>query len=233
MSTGARPADQVIQVVEALKRTFIVPPVPTEPLRAILWENIGYLVDDPRRRELFDAFETAVGFDPAAICNADETFLFDLAKRGGMRPEVRVQRWRTIGRIVLERCNGDLEGALRTLPLAKARALLKSFPVIGDPGADKVLLFSGIAARPSLESNGLRALARLGFFKEQASYDRSYRSAIEVLVDGGRADRDWLVDAYQLLRELGKSTCRRSEPICQACPLDSTCAHAIAGLSTR
>src|SRR5277367_2224349 len=154
MSVGARPAGEVIQVVEMLKRAFIVPPVPTEPLRMILWENVGYLVDDPRRRELFDAFETAVGFDPEAICKTDEAVLLSLAKRGGMRPEVRVQRWRTIGRIVLEVCDGDLEGALRSLPLAKARALLKSFPVIADPGADKVLLFSGIAARPCLESNG-------------------------------------------------------------------------------
>ncbi len=228
MSLGARPAGEVIQVVEVLKRTFIVPPVPTEPLRMILWENIGYLVDDPRRRELFDAFETAVGFDPSAICSADQAVLLALAKRGGMRPLVRVERWRTIGRIVLEACDGDLEGVLRSLPLAKARALLKSFPVIADPGADKVLLFSGIAARPCLESNGLRALARLGFCKEQASYDRSYRAGIEVLVDGGRAERDWLFDAHQLLRELGKSTCRRSAPICQACPLDATCAHVVA-----
>jgi hypothetical protein len=57
----------MIQVVEALKRVLAVPPVPTEPLQMILWENIGYLVDDRRRRDLFDAFEAAVGLDPAAI----------------------------------------------------------------------------------------------------------------------------------------------------------------------
>jgi endonuclease-3 len=192
----------------------------------ILWENIGYLIDDARRRELFDTFAAEVGLDPAAIAAADEAVLMPIAKRGGMRPETRVQRWRTIARIVLERCGGDLDATLRALPLAKARTLLKAFPVIADPGADKVLLFAGVAERPSLESNGVRSLARLGFFAEQASYDRSYKAAIEVLATGGKPDRDWLVDAYRLLRELGKTTCRRGEPICAACPVDAICAHA-------
>ena len=116
--------------------------------------------------------------------------------------------------------------ALRALPLPKARALLKMFPVIGDPGADKILLLSGIAPRPALDSNGVRSLARLGFFKEQPSYDRSYKAAIEVPVSSGQADRDWLVDAHLLLRELGKTTCKRGEPICTACPLDAICPNA-------
>ena len=85
-----------------------------------------------------------------------------LARRGGMRPETRVERWRTIARLVLTQADGDLDAALRALPLAEARALLKSFPVIADPGADKVLLFAGIAPRPS-RGPTIRALARLGF----------------------------------------------------------------------
>ncbi|HLZ74132.1 hypothetical protein [Phenylobacterium sp.] len=226
MSRTARPAVEVVGVVAALKRHLTPGPVPTEPFRMILWENIGYLVDDPRRRELFDGFEAAIGLDPAAIAAASDNELLPLAKRGGMRPETRVERWRTIARIVRTQAAGDLDAALRALPLAKARALLKTFPVIADPGADKILLFAGIAPRPALESNAVRALARLGFFQEQASYDRSYKAAIAVLVEGGRPDGAWLIEAHQLLRELGKTTCKRGEPICAACPVDGLCAHA-------
>jgi endonuclease-3 len=226
MVAAGRPAADLVRVVATLKDCLSPPAVPTDPFEMILWENIGYLIDDERRRALFDAFEAAVGLDPATIAGADEAVLLPLAQRGGMRPQTRVERWRTIARIVLERCDGDLDRTLRALPLAKARTLLKMFPVIADPGSDKVLLFSGVAVRPSLESNGVRALARLGFFREQASYDRSYRAAIEVLERDGRPDRDWLVDAHLLLRELGKTTCRRGEPICAACPLDALCAHA-------
>ena len=226
MSRTARPAGEVVEVVAALKRHLTVAPVPTEPFQMILWENIGYLVDDPRRRELFDAFEAAIGLDPAAIAAASDAELMPLARRGGMRPETRVERWRTIARIVLTQAGGDLDATLRALPLAKARALLKTFPVIADPAADKILLIAGIAPRPALESNGVRSLARLGFFQEQASYDRSYKAAIAVLVEGGRSDGAWLTDAHHLLRELGKTTCKRGEPICAACPVDAICAHA-------
>ena len=225
MAASERPAAELVQVLAVLKAHLRPAPVPTEPLPTILWENIGYLIDDQRRRALFDRFAAEVGLEAAAIAAADDAVLAPIAERGGMRPETRVGRWRTIARLVLERCGGDLEGALRALPLAKARALLKAFPVIGDPGADKVLLFSGIAARPSLESNGLRALARLGFFEERASYTASYRAAIEVLAAAGRPERGWLMDAYRWLRELGQTTCRRGEPICAACPADAICRH--------
>ena len=219
-------APGLIEVVATLKRHLPVAPVPTDPFQMILWENIGYLIDDERRRTLFDGFEAAVGLDPKAIAVADDAVLLPLAKRGGMRPETRVERWRTIARIIAERCDGDLDATLRTLPLPKARALLKMFPVIGDPGADKILLLSGIAPRPSLESNGLRSLARLGFFKEQKSYDASYRAAIEVLVSQGRPDGAWLGDAHLRLREHGKLICKRGTPLCVACPLEPVCPKA-------
>jgi len=144
-----------------------------------------------------------------------------------MRPETRVERWRTIAEIALSCPGGDLEGALRALPLAKARSLLRRFPAIGDPGADKILLFCNIAPRPCLESNGVRALARLGFFVEQRSWAASYGAAVGVLRDQGLMERDWLVGAFLALREHGRTLCRRSAPICLPCPLDRNCAHAV------
>jgi endonuclease III len=219
----------LIEVVASLKRHLAVAPVPTDPFQMILWENIGYLVDDERRRRLFDAFEAAVGLDPKAIAKADDAVLLPLARRGGMRPETRVERWRAIARIIGERCDGHLEATLRALPVPKARALLKLFPVIGDPGTDKILLLSGVAPRPSLESNGVRSLARLGFCKDQGSYTASYRAAIEVLAGQGRPDGPWLTDAYLLLREHGKTLCKRGAPICLACPLEPVCPKAPAG----
>ena len=189
-------------------------------------ETVVNMLPDERRREVFEALRKQVGLTAKKIDAAPDKILLPLAKRGGMRPETRVERWRAIARIVLTHADGDLDAALRALPLAKARALLKTFPVIADPGADKVLLFAGIAPRAALESNGVRALARLGFFREQASYDRSYKAAIEVLAQGGRPDGAWLIAAHQLLRELGKTTCKRGEPICAACPVDALCAHA-------
>ena len=173
------PRASLVEVVAALAGRYPIPTLPADPFQLILWENIGYLVDDERRRRLFDAFEAQVGLDPQAILGADPALLLRLAQAGGMRPETRVDRWRAIADIGTETL--DFAASLRGLPLKAARTQLKRFPTIADPGADKILLLSGVAAVPALDSNGLRALARLGFFAEAPSYDRSYKAAIAVL----------------------------------------------------
>ena len=225
---GSRPG--LLDLLAELARHYPPAEELTDPLALIVRENIGYLIDDDRRRALFDEFQARVGLQPDAIADASSEVLLDIARRGGMRPETRVERWRTIARIVQGRCGGDLAGTLRSLPLAQARGLLKRFPAVGDPGADKVLLFCGVAPRPSLESNGVRVLARLGFYEEQRTYPASYRAATDVLTREGLVEREPLVRAYGLLRDHGRALCKRSLPSCLACPLDQVCAHVVVGL---
>ena len=222
---GERPGPDLIDTVAMLGRLHAAPAHPVDPLQLILWENIGYLLDDARRRALFDAFGERIGFDAGRIAAADDEVLMALASDGGMRPDMRAEHWRRIAGIVLEECQGQLDRRLRELPIPKARALLRRFPGIGEPGADKILLFADIAARPCLESNGLRSLARLGFFDAQGSYAAMYKAAIEVMKVRGHSDRDWLVEAYLLLREHGKALCKRAGPLCWTCPLDEACPH--------
>jgi hypothetical protein len=57
---------------------------------------------------------------------------------------------------VVDRC--DL-GAVLDRPQADAIRALKKFPAIGEPGAEKILLFAGKAPILALESNGLRSPA--------------------------------------------------------------------------
>ena len=205
------------------------PPPPTDALELILRENIGYLIDEARRSSLFDEFRSRVGVTAKAIAQAREEILLDIAKRGGMRPDQRVERWRRIAGIVLAQPGGDLAAHLRTLPVAKARALLKQFPSIGDPGADKILLLAGLDARPSVDSNGLRVLVRFGVVPDRKSYAATYRAAVDLLAEASAGSRDRLVQAFLVLREHGRSLCKRNEPRCIACPLDRVCAHARAG----
>lgn len=197
----------------------------SDPLAILVWENIGYLIDDARRAELFAEFEKRIGLAANQLANAPMPVLTDIAKRGGMHPQKRAGRLREIGALAISACDGDVPGALRALPLAKARTLLKKFPSVGDPGADRILLFAGIAARPSVESNGLRALVRLGFVAEQKSYAQTYKAAGAVLLRELGADAERLQRAYVVLREHGKALCKRAAPICEPCPLDRACGH--------
>ncbi len=208
-----------------LARIYKPAPVLSDPLDIVLWDNIGYLIDDARRATLFAEFEARVGLSAAAIARAPRAVLLDIAKRGGMNPETRIERWKAIAKIVATEAEGDLRAALKARPTAKARALLKKFPAIGDPGTDKVLLFSGLDVRPALESNGVRTMLRLGLCAEGRSYGATYKAAVAALGAGGVPTKTWLVTAYSILRAHGQALCKRAAPLCVSCPLDSLCGH--------
>jgi len=221
---GDRPHITLKTAVAKLAPLYPAPKPLGDPLAIMVWENVGYLVDDARRAELFAEFRKRIGLKAHEIANAPMMILSDIAKRGGMAPQKRAERLKEIGRLAISECDGDIVGALRALPVTKARTLLKKFPAIGDPGADRVMLFAGIAPLPSVESNGLRTLVRLGFCEERKSYSQTYKVAVAALGEGA-PDADWLKRAYHVLREHGKTLCKRSAPICEPCPLDRVCAH--------
>jgi len=197
----------------------------TDPLAILVWENVGYLIDDEKRSKLFAEFNSRIGLKARRIADAPMTILTDIAKRGGMAPQQRAERLKEIGALAMRECDGDVLSALKTLPLAKARSLLKKFPSVGDPGADRILLFAGVAPVPALDSNGLRTMIRLGLADEDKSYAQTYRSAVTTLAKDGDPSFEWLRRTYLVLRAHGKALCKRSVPLCEPCPLDRICAH--------
>jgi endonuclease-3 len=215
----------LVDAIKTLAKIYKAPEPPGDPLALIVWDNIGYLIDDERRTALFDEFGKRIGFEAARIANAPMTVLTDIARRGGIHPQTRAERLKQIGALVIEECDGDLVGTLRTLPISRARTLLKKFPSIGDPGADKILLFAGIDSRPALDSNGLRAMVRMGFCTEEKSYGTTYRAAVAALAREGKPEAAWFKQSYVVLREHGKALCKRAAPLCEPCPLDDRCAH--------
>src|SRR5580658_1382196 len=165
------------QLIAGLKRHYgesALPPA-KGPFELVLWENACYLLPDERRLEVFESLRKTIGLNAAAIDSASDKALLPLAKRGGMRPETRVLRWREIARITLQQYAGDLSSILK-LPYAEAKKALKQFPTIGDPGAEKILLLCGVSSGLPLESNGLTVLVRLGWGRPQQDYGATYRS---------------------------------------------------------
>jgi endonuclease III len=215
-------------VLERLERVHGRPakPRPRNPFEWVVWENVAYLADDERRAEAFRRLEKLVGLEPAAIGAARVETLAALA--AGMRPEERAERLRTCAELALEiegpRGPGDLSGLLAR-PLAEALKVLRRFPGIGEPGAEKILMHCGAFPGLALESNGMRTLLRLGFGREERSYAASYRSVRAALDGALPAGAAALARAHALLREHGQRVCR-SAPRCQACPLAHVCPSA-------
>src|SRR5262249_53363574 len=104
--------------------------------------------------------------------------------------------------------------------------VLRKFPGIGEPGADKILLFSGRLATLAAESNGLRVLARLGCIVEDKSYARAYRAGNAIAAQQLRASIAVLRDADLRLHRDGSELCKRTAPHCASCPLVRGCAFA-------
>src|SRR5580704_3801630 len=176
-------------------------PVPaSDPLELIFWENAAYLLTDERRQKVFELLRERVGLRPRDNLAAKPATLLEIAKLGGMRPEVRVERWLTIAHLALSQFQGDLRNVLR-LPLKEAKKALQQFPCIGEPGAEKILLFSGSHAILGLDSNGLRVLVRIGYGREQKSYSATYRSVQEAIASEIGDKCAPLIQAHQLLRQ--------------------------------
>ena len=72
------------------------PPSIADPLELILWESVAYLVDDQKRMTAFAVLKERVGTAPVAILSAPESVLLEVAKAGGIFPEQRVSKLRTI-----------------------------------------------------------------------------------------------------------------------------------------
>jgi endonuclease III len=137
---------------------------------------------------------------------------------------VRVFRWQEIARITLSQFDGDLDQILN-LPYAQAKKALKQFPNIGDPGAEKILMFCGASPGLPLEWNGLRVLTRVGYGRWQKNYGAAYRSVQEALKPELPRKAEAIAQAHLLLRQHGKEICRDKSPQCYACPVKELCAY--------
>jgi endonuclease-3 len=213
-------------VIKALQEFYGQPKPPRikDPLELILWENVAYLVDDEKRTAAFAVLKKNVGTGAPQILKAKDAQLVDATRLGGMLPEVRAQRLRQIAEVAHWVFKDDLKSVLKK-PLAEAKKALKKFPSIGDPGAEKILMLTRSHPVLALESNGLRVLLRLGFAEEKKSYSASYRGVQAALQAQLPPDYDGLIAAHQLLRRHGQELCKRSQPICDGCPLKPQCAY--------
>jgi endonuclease III len=213
-------------IIAKLQKTYgeIEQPVTHEPFQLILWENVAYLASDKDRLTAFQALKKEIGLRPVEIMSASIEHLTKICRIGGIHPETRASRIKECAQIALNEFDGNVLSVLKMSP-ARALKVLRQFPAIGEPGAEKILLFSHTHPILALESNGLRVLLRLGFGEEKKSYAASYKSAKAAVGEEDTSDCKFLIKAHQLLRRHGQELCKRSNPICQECPLRQACRY--------
>jgi endonuclease III len=215
---------RLAQILDRLEVHYgkLEPIGPTDPYGLVLFLNCGYPASDENCVEGFSALRAAVGISVQEILDAPQSRLAKCLKRGGIFPELRAKRLKQIATIVQQDFGGDLRVILKQL-VPDAKKVLKRFPTIGDPGAERILLFSGAAALPAVPANCLQVPLRLGFGTEAKSFGASYRSVQQALAAELPAQCAGIVRAYLLFRRHAQELCKRVTPSCSQCPVTTLC----------
>ena len=213
------------EAVKVLRKHYGPPMgLPTaDPFELVLWENVAYLAPPARRREAFEQLKLTVGTAPEVILAARQQALESVTARGILNSTFAA-KLRECADIAVNEFDGNLKAVIRG-PLDEAKRALQSFPGIGEPGAEKILLFTGQQALLAPDSNGLRVLVRLGLLREEKTYSRTYAAARQVAKDLP-AVASVMQEAHLLLQQHGQTLCKRSIPRCGPCPLALRCAYA-------
>ena len=208
---------------------------PTGPFEMIVYLNCGYPASDASCSKGFDALKREVGLNPREILAAPKSKLVKLLRLGGIVPELRADRLKEIARKVKIEFRGDLKALLKETfeeekqqkgrGIRGAKKVLQQFPVIGEPSAEKILLFSKLAPVAAVPSANVEVPARLWFGKAGKNYVADYRAAREILNSGLAQTFEARQKAYLLLKTHGQLTCKRSHPKCEICPLTGQCAY--------
>lgn len=200
------------------------PPWPTDPYEMVVHRICGYPQSDALCDKAFAALQEEIGLRPKDILAASDAKLAEVMRLGGIVPELRARRLKDIAARVEDEFGGDLRAVLK-MPVAEAKKVLKSFPTIGDSGADKILLFSKTAPVAAVPSNCIHVPLRLGFGTEWKNYAASYLSAQEAIRAALPKDCGAQLRAYLLLKRHGQELCKSARPRCEECPVSSDCLY--------
>ncbi|HVP32725.1 MAG TPA: hypothetical protein VMT09_03675 [Steroidobacteraceae bacterium] len=198
---------------------------PTDPFLFLIWWHCGYPPSEERCGLGWDALTAAVGVTPAALAAARSATLTRALRAGGLVPEQRAARVRAIARRVQAEFAGDLRAALARVPEADARKLLREFPGIGAPGADRILLFAALAPVAAVPSSCPQVPVRIQSGREGPKYGATYVQARQLLEAQLPATLAARSRAYLLLQRHGRQLCKSKNPQCGACPICGSCAY--------
>jgi endonuclease III len=198
---------------------------PTDPYRFLVWWHSGYPASDERCSRGWQSLSATIGVTPKDLLSATSPALTRALTPGGLVPQLRAARLKEIAARVRQEFDGDLSAALKSLSPTQAHAVLRTFPGIGAPGADRILLFAGISSVAAVPSSCPHVAVRIQSGQEPDSYSETYAEAQQIIAKQVSHEAPARMRAYLLLQYHGRQLCKRANPKCQLCPLTTVCAY--------
>lgn len=197
---------------------------PADPYDFLVWWHCGYPASEERCVRGWESLNEAIGTSPKMLVEAPYSKLTRALKSGGMVPELRARRLKEIAQRVEDEFDGDLRSALSRLPLTQARRLLRTFPGIANPGADRIVLFGGIATVAAVPSSCPDVLIRIRSGRPHEAYNTNYREAQQIIQNQVADTFAARTRAYLLVQQHGRRVCKHLNPECSVCPVSGSCA---------
>jgi endonuclease-3 len=199
------------------------PPISGDPFELVLYENVIYMGTDEKRAAAFAALKKRVGTKPKQLLDASNDQLLEITNMGSIVPVISAKKLRLIAELGHYVFKDDVASVLK-LPLKEAKKALMKFPSIGEPAAEKILLFCGAEPILAMDSNVMRVLLRIGYGQEKKNYGATYKSVQAAIAPELSNSCAKLTSIFQLLRRHGKDLCKTNNPHCEECPVLNRCA---------
>jgi len=168
------------------------------------WQNVERAIANLRKADILD---------PHALYDVPEEELEELIRPAGYY-RVKAKRLRSLLKFLIERYDGSIEAMFRT-PLDKLRPQLLAIHGVGPATADSILLYAGAMPTFVVDAYTYRSFSRHGWIDPESDYHQIQ----EYFHDRLPADAPQFNEFHALLVHLGKHFCKKSQPLCEACPL--------------
>ena len=168
------------------------------------WQNVERAIGNLRAADLLA---------PHALYDVPQAELEELIRPAGYY-RVKAKRLRSLLKFFVERYDGSIEALFRT-PLGKLRQELLGIHGVGPETADSILLYGGSLPTFVVDAYTYRIFSRHGWIDLESDYHQIQ----EYFHDHLPADAPMFNEFHALLVHLGKHYCKKSKPLCEACPL--------------
>ena len=170
------------------------------------WKNVEIAMAKLKNADLLDPFR---------LYAAEDSIVAGLIRSSGYY-NIKAKRLKAFLRFLQEEYAGDMEEMFRE-ELWTLRGKLLDVNGIGEETADSILLYSGGKPVFVVDAYTRRILER----HDIVARDWSYKEIQALFMDNLPQDTSLYNQYHALLVSTGKNFCRKGDPICRGCPLES------------